>query len=435
MSLFWLYKKTMTLGTPLIRHVLNKRVRLGKEDPARLSERFGKASINRPDGSLMWVHVASVGEAQSMLPMIDLFLSQNEEAHVLVTTITRTAATLLEKRLPERAFHQYLPIDRLKWVRCFLDHWTPDLVLWAESELWPVTMAELAKRRLPVALLNARMSPQSFKNWSRAKGLAEHILSAFTVILTQTEQDKTYFDQLGGRSVVVSDNIKYCAEPLPVEERLLSQTLQAIGSRPCWVYASSHKGEEELALQVHLALKSTFPDLLTIVVPRHPERSSEIDSFYQEQPISFSKYSLNPIPDLSCELYLVDTLGLLGLYYRACPITCIGRSFSDDGGGGHNPLEPALLRSAVLHGPHIQNLQEIYDQMDAAGASVLLERKDDLVTSLSRYFSSPDRLEQQRQKGYDFAMSKRHVLDKVIEELEPVFLLANLPLLTPKDAA
>lgn len=388
MSLFWLYKKTMTFGSPVIKHVLEKRVREGKEDPARLSERFGVPSLARPDGELMWVHVASVGESQSMLPMIELFLTQNPAAHVLVTTITRTAATLLQQRLPDRAFHQYLPVDRPKWVRRFLEYWRPDVVLWAESELWPVMMAELAKRRLPVALLNARMSARSFRNWSRAKGLAEHILSAFTVILTQTEQDKSCFDQLGGRSVVVTDNIKYCADPLPVDEHLLSKTLQSIGSRPCWVYASTHQGEEELALVVHKTLKTKFPDLLTIVVPRHPERSAAIESFYQEQSVSFCKHSTKPVPDTDCDLYLVDGLGLLGLYYRACPVACVGRSFSDDGGGGHNPLEPALLHSVVLHGPHVRNLQEIYDQMDQAGAAILLETKHDLVPTLERFSDS-----------------------------------------------
>lgn len=429
MSLFWLYKKTMTVGRPLIGAVLSRRVAQGKEDPARLDERCGIPSLPRPAGALMWVHVASVGEAQSMLPMVSLFLDQNPSAHVLITSVTRTAAELLAKRLPPRSFHQYLPVDRTKWVRRFLDHWKPDVVLWAESELWPVMVVELNKRHLPVALLNARMSPKSFRNWSRAKGMAEQILSSFTVILTQTEQDKNYYTALGGRSVVVTDNIKYCAEPLPCDAAELETLRQAIGGRPVWVYASTHAGEEELALDVHRQLEKSFPDLLSVIVPRHPERAAQLDSFFQENGASVDFRNQKPIPDSSTKLYVVDRLGELGLFYRLAQIACIGRSFSDDGGGGHNPLEAALLGCAVLHGPDIQNLQDIYDQMDRNGAAIPLAHKSDLPPALASLFSDLGRLATQRQKGYDFAQSKTHILKTIIEELEPVFLMAHLPVL------
>ncbi len=430
MSLFWLYKKTMTYGTPVIRGVIHRRIKSGKEDPDRIGERYGRPSLDRPAGSLMWVHVASVGEAQSMLQMVELFLTQTPHAHVLVTTITRTAASLLQGRLPHRAFHQYLPVDRPPWVRSFLDHWQPDIVLWAESELWPFMVSELGKRRIPTALLNARMSPKSFANWTRAKSMAGKILSAFTVILTQTEQDKDYYSALGGRSVVVTDNIKYCAHPLPCDQQELETLLHAIGSRPVWVYASTHKGEEELALETHLALSADFPDLLTIVAPRHPERSPAIESFYEENGVTAQLRSKNQPLQSNTQIYLVDRLGELGLFYRAASIACIGRSFSDDGGGGHNPLEAALLSAAVLHGPNVQNLQEIFDQMDQVSAAVPLSHKSDLATRLQDLFRNPSGLADLQHRGYGFAVGKSHILDRVIEELEPVFMLAHLPVLT-----
>ncbi|HRK97897.1 MAG: 3-deoxy-D-manno-octulosonic acid transferase [Alphaproteobacteria bacterium] len=419
----------MTISEPLIRGLINRRVRQGKEDPDRIQERFGQASCARPSGTLMWVHVASVGEALSVLTMIDIFLQQNPDAHVLITTITKTAALLLDKRLPDRAFHQYLPVDRPKWVRYFLDHWKPDIVLWAESELWPFMIAELGKRRLPVALLNARLSPQSFKNWTRARTLAEKLLSSFTVIMTQTERDKEYFDALGGRSVVVTDNIKYCAPPLPCSPDDLAQLREAIGQRPAWVYASTHQGEEELALEVHRALVKKLPDLLTIVIPRHPERAAGIESFYKEHGVMTGIKSKNNIPTSAMDMYVVDQMGELGLFYRVAPLACIGRSFSDDGGGGHNPLEAALLGCAVLHGPHIQNLQEIFDQMDRAGAAVPVAHRNDLAHALLEFLKNPERLSQQQRVGYDFAVSKSHILSRVIQELEPIFLLAHLPVL------
>lgn len=429
MTLFWLYKKTMTIGKPAIAAVLKRRLENGKEDPNRIEERYGQPSAARPDGPLLWIHVASVGEAQSMLPMAKLFLDQTPSGHVLVTSITRTAADLLSKRLPDRTIHQYLPVDRPSWVRRFLNHWRPDVVLWAESELWPCMIMEINKRRIPAALLNARMSPRSFSKWSKVRSLAESILSGFTVILTQTQKDFEYYSALGGRSVVVTDNIKYCAAPLPYDPAELASLQSAIGSRPCWLYASTHKGEEELALKVHKTLQAIWPDLLTIVVPRHPERSSEVESFYKDSSISVCKRTDFKTPECDTSIFLVDTLGELGLFYRAAPISCVGRSFSDDGGGGHNPLEPALLHSAVLHGPNVQNLQDIYDQMNAAGAAIKVDTADDLTRTIARLLEQPTELAGQRDSGFRFASGKSYVLDKVTEELEPLFLMAHLPLL------
>lgn len=430
MPLFWLYKRTMTFGKPVIMSLLNQRLKNGKEDPERIRERFGVSDRVRPDGALMWVHVASVGEAQSMLRLISLFLEQNKDASVLVTSITRTSGELLGKRLPARAIHQYLPVDRPKWVRRFLDYWHPDLVLWAESELWPVTLSEISKRHLPMALINARMSPKSLRNWSRAKGLAQNILSAFTVILTQTDYDRNSFIQLGGRSVVSVGNIKFASPPLPVDATDLATLKDAVGSRPVWLYASTHAGEEELAAQTHITLKHDFPDLLTIIVPRHPERRVSISEKLEPFSLSITFRSENKIPpNTKTDIYIADTLGELGLFYALSPLSMIGRSFSEDGGGGHNPLEAAQLRSAVMHGKHIQNLRDIYDPMDAAGAALCLETPENLVPALRNFFNDTAALKKLAEKGYDYAKGQEQILSRVVEELEPVFLLADLPVL------
>ncbi len=431
MPLFWLYKRTMTLGKPLIMSLLNQRLKNGKEDPDRLSERFGVPGRTRHENSpLLWVHVASVGEAQSMLHLIHLFLEQNTTASVMVTSITRTSAALLEKRLPARAFHQYLPIDRPKWVKRFLDYWRPDIILWAESELWPAILSEIGQRHLPMALINARMSQKSFKNWSRVKGLAENILSAFTVILTQSDQDKDYYTALGARSVSSIGNIKFAAPPLPYTEQDLQLLQSASQHRPLWVYASTHAGEEELAAETHIALNDIFPDLLTIIIPRHPERREQIKNAlapYGLKITTRTDHKILPSPDTN--IYLVDTLGELGLFYRLSPLSCIGRSFSKDGGGGHNPLEAAQLGSAVLHGPNVQNLNDIYKPMDESGAALKLETPDSLAPALRQFLSDKESLKNLAEKGYSFAQGHKQILSKLTEELEPVFLLAELPVM------
>lgn len=431
MPLFWIYKRTMTFGKPLIMSFLNQRLKNGKEDPERLQERFGMPSRIRPEnGPLMWVHVASVGEAQSMLYLIDLFLEQNQTGSVLVTSITRTSASLLEKRLPFRAFHQYLPVDRPKWVNRFLDYWQPSLILWAESELWPAMLSEIGERHIPMALINARMSPKSFKNWSRVKGLAKDILSAFTVILTQSDTNKKYYTDLGARSVTTTGNIKFASPPLPVDVDDLKSLQDVTLNRPVWVYASTHAGEEELAAKIHIQIRDFIPNLLTIIVPRHPERRMDILSSLEPLGLNITTRSQQKIlPDSKTDLYLVDTLGELGLFYRLAPLSVIGRSFSKDGGGGHNPIEAAQLKSAILHGPHVQNLLDIYTPMDEKGGALSLKTTDELASAVRAYLSDKESLKKLSEKGYDFAQSQTKILSNVIEELEPVFLLAELPVL------
>lgn len=431
MPLFWLYKQTMTFGKPAIMGLLKQRLKNGKEDPERIQERFGMPSINRPEhGPLMWVHVASVGEAQSMLHIINLFLAQHTSGSVLVTSITRTSAELLAKRLPSRAFHQYLPVDRPKWVKRFLNHWKPDLILWAESELWPTLLSEIKHRHLPMALVNARMSPKSFKNWSRAKNAAAEILSAFTVILTQTDQDKDYYKTLGARSVSTIGNIKFASAPLPYQDTDLDALKSTTANRPLWVYASTHAGEEELAAKAHQTLSQQFPNLLTIIIPRHPERRVSILESFKNNDLKVTTRTTHKItPDTDTDIYLVDTLGELGLFYRLSPLSCIGRSFSLDGGGGHNPLEAAQLGSAVIHGPNVQNLADIFTPMDAAGASLCIQSPDDLPRVISKLLSDKEALKNLSEKGYSFAEGQKEILSKLVEELEPLFLLAELPVL------
>lgn len=431
MPLFWLYKNTMTVAKPLAHHILMRRMRIGKEDPERIAERCGIDNRPRPAGTLLWVHVASVGEAQSMLRLIEMFLAQHPDASALVTSITATSAKLLAQRLPPRAFHAFFPVDRPSWVRRFLDHWKPDIIFWAESELWPCMINEIGRRHVPMALINARMSPRSFRHWKMAGGFIGEILNPFSVILTQSSQDKHYFEELGGRCVVVAGNIKFAASPLPCDAEKLAELKAAVTARPVWVYASTHDGEEELAIGVHRDLRTRFPDLLTIIIPRHPERRDSLIPLFEASGLSTAVRSMAEIPDAATDIYLVDTLGEMGLFYRLAPLSVVGRSFSRDGGGGHNPLEPALLSCAVLHGPHVQNLQDIYAPMDQEGAACCVSDSANLADVIGTYLSAPEELNKLRQKGYDFAKARSGVLHTVAEELEPLFILAGLPALTP----
>ncbi len=418
----------MRFGTPIINAVLHARLRDGKESRDRIHERRGLASQPRPLGSLIWVNVVSVGEAQSMLILINRLLEENPTLHILVTSVTTTSAKLLEDRLPHRAFHQFTPVDNPQWVRRFLDHWKPDLVLWAESELWPNMLHLLNKRHIPVALVNAQMSPKSHRRWSLFPKAAEKVVNCFSVVLAQTDQDVEFYKDLGARSVVLTGNIKYSAHPLPFLEEDLKNLQNAVGHRRLWLYASSHADEEILAATIHEKLESKFPDLLTIIVPRHPQRRDEISQkFLQKNILHLFRGTEKNLPQAQDKIYIADTLGELGLFYRLCPLTIIGRCFSNDGGGGHNPLEAALLNCAVIRGPKVQNLEEIFDDMQEHNVTIPVQTHDDLYEALQNYLSDPAKLQDLRQRSLTYAHDKSDVLEKILFELESLFLRANLP--------
>lgn len=415
-----IYSSVMGASSFLLRSLLNRRCRQGKEDPARLGERMGVPGRERPAGPLAWFHAASVGESQSTLILIDALMRRRPNLHVLVTTGTVTSAALMEKRLPPQAIHQYYPLDHPGWVGRFLDHWRPDLALWMESEIWPNMLRALKERNIPAAIVNARLSPQSFRRWKLAAGEIGKLLEVFSVCLAQTEEDAALFRELKTRNVIVSDNLKYSAAPLPCNERDLSQVSAAVKGRPLWLYASTHDPEEEMACRIHMHLQKKIPGLLTILVPRHIERREAIKRACEKYGLKAALRSENPAPGPGDQVYIADTLGELGLFYRLSPIACIGRSFSGDGGGGHNPIEAAQLGCAVLHGPLIQNLAQIYAEFDKAGAAIALKNEQDFQSRLERLLTDSDGLEALKSKGTRFAEDKAKVLDTIMAALDPL---------------
>lgn len=427
-TLLGLYRAATKLGAPALRALLTARARRGKEDPARIGERMGTPSRPRPAGSLIWVHAASVGEAQSALILIDRLARRTKDAHILVTTGTVTSATLMEKRLPANAFHQFYPLDRPAWVRAFLDHWRPSCALWMESELWPNMLREIRKRNIPAALVNARLSRRSARRWALAGDAAAQILATFSLCLAQSDEDAAALRSLGAGNVTATDNLKYGAAPLPCDAAELDRLRRAVKNRPLWLYASTHAGEEALACRVHKRLKKNLPNLLTILVPRHPERGGAVMDCCLDAILNARlRGESASLPAADDDIYIADTLGEMGLFYRLAPLACIGRSFSADGGGGHNPIEAAQLGCAVLHGPRVQNLEKIYAEMDAQGAALRVTDEEELTTALRRLLSHPAELRAQQDSGKDFAERRAGVVDRVMTRLEPLLPWADPP--------
>ncbi len=411
-----LYKILVYLLTPFLWALLFVRKIKGKEDTARIKERRGIPSLPCPQGHLIWIHAASVGEAQSALILINRIQKISGNIHFLVTSGTVTSATLMAARLPAKAFHQYVPLDHCSWVNRFLDHWQPDFVLWMESELWPATLDNLKRRNIPLLLINARLSDTSFIRWKIIQPVAKKILNCFNLIITQTEKDAERYNALGASKVIATDNIKYSAATLPHDAADLEQLQHDLKDRPIWLYASTHEGEEAIACRIHDALKHAFPNLLTILVPRHPERRDALKMLHPN--IVFRGTEKN-LPTDTTEIYIADTLGELGLFYRLSPIAMIGRSFSNDGGGGHNPIEAAQLNCAVITGANIQYQSAIFQALHDQDAVLQVHTEAAFQETLTTLIKDNTLREQYQTRAFNFAQSKNKAVDDVIEQIKP----------------
>lgn len=414
-----LYQIMSICLTPIWLILLQSRASKGKEIALRLGEKKGLAGVKRPQGKLVWLHAASVGEAQSALKIINDLLAGDKDLHILVTTGTVSSAQMMEQKLPDRSFHQFYPLDQSNWVKRFLNYWRPDAVFWMESELWPNMLWQIKDRQIPAALINARLSDRSFSRWQKIYRWSDQLLEAFRAIFAQTPEDKKRFEALGHCHVLLGGNIKYSAEPLGFDAQTLEALQTAMGARPTWVYASSHQGEETLAARVHLALKKEYPDLLTIIVPRHPERRDQIRQSLSSMPVNVGFRGEDKVPPKADhDIYIADTFGELGLFYRLCPLCVVGRSFSDDGGGGHNPIEPAQLGCAVMSGPHMQYQQALFDEMGAAEAATIVADEDALINQIKIWLGQPESLEKARQAGQSFVKQHQNLVDSIRPKLQ-----------------
>jgi 3-deoxy-D-manno-octulosonic-acid transferase len=360
------YRAAMGALHPFAPALLRRRARAGKEDRDRLPERLGHASLPRPDGALAWLHAASVGESLSLLPLIARLSAARPDLALLVTSGTTTSAELLAKRLPAGVIHQYAPLDVPRSAHRFLDHWRPTLAVFVESDLWPNLLLGARARGARLALLSARLSPGSLRNWGRTPGFAQRVFSAFDLVMAQDPCTGAALARLGAPNDGLL-NLKLAGEPLPVDAALQQQATQAAAGRPVLLAASTHPGEERLALEAYAPLGAEGDSLL-VIVPRHPSRGAEAAELARAQGWSTGLRSQGALFGAD-RVHVADTLGELGLWFRVADGAWIGGG-STPGVGGHNPLEPARLDCPLASGVGVENWRGVYDGLAAAQALV-----------------------------------------------------------------
>jgi 3-deoxy-D-manno-octulosonic-acid transferase len=359
------YRVLTHLAAPFAPLILAWRTRLGKEEPERRPERYGLASAPRPPGFLAWFHAASVGEANAALPVIETIAAERPEVRMLLTTATVTSARLARTRLPKGVLHQYVPLDNRGYVQRFLRHWRPDLAVLVESEIWPNLVLETKAQGIPLILINGRMSASSYRRWRRRPGLSRPLFSSFDLVLAQNDALAERFAQLGAAHALDVGNLKADAPPPPANLPGRRKLAAALSGRTVWLAASTHPGEEGLVAVAHLKMKPVRPDLLTIIVPRHPERGPLIGEQLKALNLSVALRSEGKLPGPTTDIYVADTIGELGLFYTLSPVAFVGGSLVPR--GGQNPVEAIKLGAAVLAGPNWQNFRDSYSELLKVG--------------------------------------------------------------------
>ncbi len=415
MPILTFYRLATIALTPCARPLLSWRARQGKEDPARLEERLGIPGLPRPQGRLVWLHGASLGESLSLLPLIDRFIQRGVE--VLVTSGTPGSARLLGARLPAGAFHQYLPLDAPRFIARFLDHWRPDLALFAEFELWPNVVSAIHKRGVPLVLVNARISSASAERWRKAPGVGAALFGKIDLCLAQDTENAARFLGLGAPRARVAGNLKFDVPAPPVEASKLAAFKGALGGRPVFAAVSTHSGEEVFVLDAHQEIAGQMPALLTVIAPRHPQRGAEIAELARSRGLSAVLRSQGDQPSGDTQIYIADTIGELGLIFRAAEVVFMGRSLAP--GGGHNPIEPAKLGCAILHGPAVEDFADVYAELNAAKAAARVTDAPGLARAAIYLLSQPARMRKMGRAGVEVVERMGGASREIMTAIEP----------------
>jgi 3-deoxy-D-manno-octulosonic-acid transferase len=356
-------------------HVLRRRLAQGREDALRWREKLGEPGLPRPDGRLVWMHAVGIGEVMALRGLIG---AMGEGLEFLVTSSARSSAEVFAANTPARTRHQYLPLDAPSYLRRFLDHWRPDLSVWAEQDLWPGAVMAADRQGVPLALVNARMSAAAFARRRRVAAVYRDLLPRFALIAAQDQGTAAHLAMLGAGEVQVTGSLKAAAPPLAADPGEVARMLEIFGGRRIWLAASTHSRDEELAFAAHRALMAHDPQACLILVPRVPARAAEVAAMAATfgLPVTLRSSGLVPGPGV----FLIDRFGELGLWYRVARVALVGGGF---GVGGHNPWEPAHLGCAVLHGPGVENFASDYKALHEADAAVQVVTPEEVLAALN----------------------------------------------------
>lgn len=411
-----LYRILSILLLPLFIIYICWRALRGKEDKSRLQERFGFASCKKPVTEIIWIHAVSVGETNSSLILVEELLKTFPKTSILFTTTTLTSAAILANKIKAyngRVIHQFLPIDSYFIVKRFLKFWRPKKAIFVESEIWPNFICEAGQLEVSTVLVNARISKKSFSRWILARKVGLNIFDSFSLIFAQSEEDKNRLQELTSKKVLYCGNLKAQSAQLQFDECELQNLSKQINGRKFWLAASTHNGEEKIIFEAHCKLRQKFPNILTIIVPRHPQRAPEIKALAAD--LNIAQRSLKENITDRTEIYLADTLGELGLFYALSEFAFLGGSLVEV--GGHNPFEPAQLKCAIISGEYVANNKKAFDELIAKQACVSIKNIDELIEVAIKFMQNNDMARSQADRALAAISNNGDVVRNIVKYL------------------
>ena len=361
-----------------------------KEDSISYKEKLSRIEITREEGFLIWFHVASVGEAMSILPLIESCIEEKKIDKILLTSITLSSGNVLKKRFSQnvKVFHQFLPLDISVWTNKFLDHWKPNLSIFIDSEIWPNLISQISKKKIPLLLINARITKKSFDRWKLIISFAKKIFEKFDLCIASNKESESFLKILGAKNIKNYGNLKFSKIKTELNNKLDSDFLIKIENRKIWCGASTHPTEEILCAKSHLKIKEKYKNILTIIIPRHIDR---IKTIYEE----LSKLNLKIVlssnlsqVDAKTDVILVDSYGESLKFYNISKYVFLGKSLTTSliKDSGQNPIEPARLGCKIFHGPYVSNFAEIYKYFNELGISKEVNSSNELSLTLVEEF-------------------------------------------------
>ncbi len=387
---FW-YKILTYLFYPFANIYLKLRKFRKKEHETRYKEKLSIINVDRNNGFLVWMHVASVGEAMSILPLIDKFVDDKKINKILITSITLSSGKILEKKFSKnsKVTHQFLPLDIPIFIKKFLDHWKPNLLMLIDSEIWPNLISQTSKNKIPLLLVNARITKKSFARWKFAKNFAKKIFEKFDLCIVSNQESKKFLEILGAKNIKSFGNLKF-SNISTNTKKLDSNFLNNIKNRKIWCAASTHPTEEILCAKSHLKIKKEHKEILTIIIPRHIDRVNKINDELLKLDLKIVMSSDLEKVDLKTDILLVNSYGEALNFYNISKCVFLGKSLVKSliNDSGQNPIEPARLGCKILHGPNVSNFAETYDYFKTLGITKEINSSEELSLSVVEDFKA-----------------------------------------------
>ena len=409
--LLFIYKILSIIFIPIVIIIVIFRVLQGKEINSRIKERFAFSSVKRPQGKLIWINASSIGEYLAIISLIKKIRKIKPKTKILITTNTKTSAILAKKIKDKNIIHQFTPQDNLLVIKKFLNYWKPSLVLWMESEFWPIILDETKKYGIEMILLNGRMSDKSFKNWSCFKFFFKQLISNFSLVLTMSKIDQTNFKKLGTKNVNFLGNLKFCNEEQPYDKKIEKKIKKIIKNKTVWLAASTHPGEEKLANQLHNSLKNEFKNILTVIVPRNIKRALDIKKDINNNSKLFSDYTLTN----NTEIIIDDSIGQLEIWYKNVKTVFLGKSYPPK--GGQNPIEPARNGCAIISGK-MSNFKEIENEMLKKKCLIVSNNPNQFYLKIKDCIKETKNTKKIRHNAKKYVQSKSFILNKTIKTIK-----------------